>query len=226
MTRHARRTFCPIVAGLTASFVLTFSANAAVYTQVESATEPDYENFRLSTIVIDVHAVDSDTRQSIGERIAKSLKKHGVTVYLQSDLFPAPEEWSADIQEQLYESLSIDALMLVDVGGKNAKASFQVDAGNYSARSLPGVGPAPPVRMSERDRVNVSDSSAGNLNVERKVTTEFHVLVIDAANDNKVWSSELKTHARGLSLHNDDSLKSAAKALVRRLAEDELVAKD
>ena len=187
MLYHTGYTRLPAVLSLAAGLALTFTASAAVYTEVESATESDYKNFQVSTIVVDVHAIDPATRQSFGERIAKAFKKRGVTVYLQSELFPAPEEWNAETQERLYESLSIDALMLVDIGGKDAKASFLVDTGHYSTSSLPGVAPVPPARMSERDRINVDDSTVDNLNVERKVTTEFQALLVDTDGDHQIW---------------------------------------
>lgn len=231
MHTNARHTGIAPLALLLAGLTFSCTAAAGVSSKQNSATDPDYTGFQLSTVVIRIGFDDADAKAVLGHLLAKEFGKRGVTAYLYDDIFPATQTWNDENMRLAHEALSIDGIMLVqrvgEVGdGSSHGSSTHAGRVRYSETSMPtrsgqpsgryGGGPSAAVGFRE----GVSGSAAGWLHGQ---TAEYHVALVDWAQGREVWTSNIETRVRGDHSRHQQMAKGTAKGIVRGLMESELI---
>jgi len=233
MHTNARHTGIAPLALLLAGLTLSYTAAAGVSATQDSATDPDYIGFQLSTVVIRIRSDDADAKAVLGHLLAKEFGKRGVTAYLYDDIFPATQTWNVENMHLVHEALSIDGIMLVQrVGeagnGSSHRSSIHAERVRYSAISMPtrsdqpsgryGGGPAGAVGFSER----VSGSATGGVHGH---TAQYQVALVDWTQGREVWRSNIETRVAGDHSRHQQMAKGTAQGIIRGLTESEHIPK-
>lgn len=233
MQMNARHAGIGPLALLLAGLTLSFTAAAGVSSKQNSATDPDYIGFQLSTVVIRIGFDDADAKAVLSHLLAKELGKRGVTAYLYDDIFPATQTWNDENKRVVLEALSIDGIMLVqrvDEAGNGLTHRSSTHAGpvRYSETSMPtrmdqpsgryGGGPAAAVGFSE----GVSGSSTGGIHGH---TVQYQAELVDWTQGREVWTSTIETRVAGDHSRHQQMAKGTTQGIVRGLTESEHIPK-
>lgn len=229
MQANARHTVIVLVGLLLFGTMFSYIAAAGVTTQQNSATNPDYIGFQVSTVVIRVQSDDADANTVLSHFLVKELRKRGVTAYLYDDIFPATQDWNDESMRLASKDLSVDGIMLVQrvsetyTGSSNNSAS-RVSQVRYSATSLParsdqpsgryGGGPPAAVGFGESTQGYPTGRSHAH-------TAEYQVALADWIQGREVWRSNIETRVNGRHSRHQQMGKGTAQGILQALAESE-----
>ena len=228
MFMKPRHTGIALMGLLFSGLMLSHTAAAGVSTTLDSATNPDYIGFQLSTVVIRIDIDDPDGNIVLEHFLKKELGKQGITVHLYDDLFPTTQAWNEESMQRVYKARSIDGVLLVqrnEEAGMGSSHRSHAQAGHvrYSATSKPtrsdqpsgryGGGPIAAAGYSESVR-----GSGGGMHAQR---ARYHVELLDWTQGREVWHSSIETHVTGDHSKHQKMAKGTALGIIRGLTESE-----
>ena len=179
---------------------LSFASPAHAFrsTKQETFTDPDYIGYKPKTVMVSVLADDFEVREVIEKRLSRDLRKKGLTVYAERDLFLPTRQLDAAQREAVLAERQVDAIIIIGIGASSNDVS-QMGSSNLST----GYGSSTSVPF-----------------ISAKSRSSFGAVLIDATNGRTAWTTDIFTKAGGLLFAggNKDA-KACAKAVVKGLAQ-------
>jgi hypothetical protein len=193
--------------------VLTFSlagqAHAFRSTKQESFTDPDYVGYKPGVVVVSVLTDNFELREVIEERVLKDLRKKGLTVYSERDLFVPTRQWDAEQRAAVLAERHVDAMIVVGIGASSHDVS-QIGTNTYTTVNAYGYG----------NSATAYGSSTSVPIVSAKSKSSFSAVLIDVTNGRTAWTTDIFTKAGGLLFAGGKKdAKAGAKAVIKGLTE-------
>lgn len=202
-----------LVAALLA-LALAAPAQAFRSTNFQSFTDPDYQDFRPTRLLVTVVG-DGGTRRLIEERVRAALEKRGITVFSEYELFVPTRKWSAEARDAVYAKQRIDAQLTI-TAGESAASVIPIMTQTYSSATA----------TTGATGASAFGTSTSYPVFAAKSTAEFSGVLFDVRAHRVAWYVDVLTKAGGtLFVGAKGDAKGAVKGILGGLEHDGHIAR-
>ena len=194
------------------------TADAFRSTKQESFTDPDYLEFKPKAVVILVLSDNLEMRNIVEDRISADFEKRGITVFVNSKLFPPTREWDNAQKAEIYKRYTIDAGIVVAFGESSQRVS-QVGSTTWGSATANTRGNTTDISFDASTTTHGSSTTTAI--VSAKGNASFSAVMFDVRERRIAWTTDIYTKASGtLFVGGKGDAKAAAKAVVKGLIKD------
>ena len=152
----------------------------------ESYTDPDFVGYRIGKVALVIEESGFEVRAEITKRLSKALKKKGVELVPNKELFPPTRTWTNESRRETYAQRGITSILIVTPGASSSSV-VPIILGDVTEGRVTVYG----------SHATYSESTRQNKTVKAKSRAEFSAVLIDAATDRIAWYCDVLVKAGG-----------------------------
>ena len=166
--------------------LLVFTLTACIESEIQSFTDPDYQNSNFTKLIIDATSLPDTSKIEAEKVVIQRLKEANYDVIDIGQILPPTRTFTPDDARKLLAESGYDNILRITITGNDSN-TYLAGIYTYTTANVSAYG----------------NSAYGHANsystpiVASNGTTSIQAVIYDAKNGNKAWQATVVTKAQG-----------------------------